>query len=134
MTIIKNLTPHPLVMLAEEKNGDIEGSLGFGRATRPANFRLAAELPSEGVARAATSTVAAGEVRVTGVSFPVTRTVFGEVVDLPEVEEDTLLVVSLITANAAVAGGRTADDLLVVGETVRDEGGRIIGCTGFGRV
>ena len=54
--------------------------------------------------------------------------------DLPAPVEGVRLVVSLITASAAQAEGRSTDDRLVVGEAVRDEGGRIIGVTGFGAV
>ena len=50
------------------------------------------------------------------------------------VRSDTTYVVSLLTAQAAKAGGRLTDDLLVVGETVRDADGKIIGCLGLGRI
>ena len=60
--------------------------------------------------------------------------IFGGTGDLPAPVEGVRLVVSLITASAAQAEGRSTDDLLVVGEAVRDEGGRIIGVTGFGAV
>jgi len=91
-------------------------------------------LPSEGVARAATSSESAGRVLVNGHSVPVTRTVFGEVQDLPEPNKDVMLVVSKITADAALAGGRITDDLLIVGDAVRDPGGAILGVIGFGLV
>ena len=95
---------------------------------------LVAELPSEGVARAATSSVPSGMVEVNGEEVPVTKTGFGEVQDLPEPQVGVLLVVSKITADAASAGGRPVDDLLIVGEAVRDEAGKILGVTGFGRL
>jgi len=134
MTKVLNLTPHAVVLLVEDENGPIAGSLGFGRAVRQGTFRQVAELPSEGVARAATTTQAAGSVEMDGIEFPVTKTVFGEVQDLPEPVDGVKLVISLVTANAAAAAGRTTDDLLIVGETVRDAEGRIIGATGFGAV
>jgi hypothetical protein len=134
MNKIVNLTPHAIAVLVEDANGSVEGSVGFGRAARPGTFRLVAELPSEGVARATTSSVPAGSVEVNGVSIPVTKTVFGEVADLPEPANGVQLVVSMVTANAAAACGRSTDDLLIVGETVRDGGGNIIGTTGFGIV
>ncbi|MGB4761849.1 MAG: hypothetical protein WBP12_00665 [Candidatus Saccharimonas sp.] len=134
MATIINLTPHVLVLLVEDAAGEVVGSVGFGRGARTARFRVIAELPSEGVARAATSVRPAGTVEVSGHVVSVTRTVFGEVQDLPEPQGGVRLVISLITANAAAAAGRTTDDLLVVGESVRDEGGKIIGVTGFGAV
>lgn len=48
----------------------------------------------------------------------------GAVIDLPEPEPDTIVVVSVITAEAAP--GRS--DLRVPGDQVRDDSGRIIGC------
>ena len=134
MTKIVNATPHALQILAEEEAGDIAGVIGFGRG-RTAHFRLVAEwAPSGLVPRAATTKVALPPVEVDGVTIPVDRTAYGEVENLPEPQEDTMYVVSLLTAQAAQAGGRSTDDLLVVGEAVRDTDGKIIGCTGFGRI
>ena len=134
MATIKNLTPHALVLFAEDPAGTVVGSIGFGRAARPTQFRPVAELPSEGVARATTAVETMGSVEVNGEQLPVTKTVFGGTADLPAPAEGVRLVVSLITANAAQAEGRSTDDLLVVGDVVRDAGGRIIGTTGFGAV
>lgn len=55
--------------------------------------------------------------------IPVNRSVFGEVVGLPEYEEDTIYIVSRVVAEAA-----KRNDLFVVDDAVRDEAGRIIGC------
>lgn len=131
---IKNLTPHALVLLAEDPAGEIAGSVGFGRGARTGQFRIVAELASEGVARATTSVEAVGTVEVNGQTVPVTKTIFGGTGDLPAPADGIKLVVSLITTSAAAAEGRNTDDLLVVGEAVRDKDGRIIGTTGFGAV
>lgn len=48
---------------------------------------------------------------------------YGNIVDLPEPQKDTLYLVSLVTALAS-----DRQDLLVVSDEVRDEAGRIIGC------
>ena len=133
MTII-NATPHAVVFLTEDQAGDIAGVVGFGRG-RQTTFKKVAELaPSGLVSRAATSKVAEAPVEVGGVMISVDRTAYGEVENLPEPDSDTTYVVSLLTAQAAAAGGRRTDDLLVIGETVRDADGKIIGCTGFGRI
>lgn len=134
MSVIRNLTPHALVLLTEDSAGEVAGNVGFGRAAREAQFRLVAELPSEGVARATTSVDQIGMVEVDGELLPVTKTVFGGTADLPLPADGIRLVVSLITATAAKEEGRATDDLLVVGEAVRDSSGRIIGTTGFGAV
>lgn len=134
MSRIVNATPHALQLLAEDEAGNIAGVVGFGRG-RAAQFRLVAELkPSGIVPRAATTKVALESVELDGVMIPVDRTAYGEVENLPEPDGETTYVVSLLAAQAASAGGRTSDDLLVVGETVRDADGKIIGCTGFGRI
>ncbi len=137
MTIIRNLTPHTVVLLVEdEEKGTEEGQLGFGRATKLATFRRVAELPSVGVARATSFSSPAGTIfpEEADDEISLTRTVFGEVEGLPDPTITVRLLVSLVTANAAAAGGRTTDDLLIVGETVRNEEGQIIGCVGFGVV
>ena len=134
MSVIRNLTPHALVLLTEDSAGEVAGSVGFGRAARETSFRIVAELASEGVARATTSVEEVGTVEVDGELLPVTKTVYGGTADLPAPANGMRLVVSLITANADAAEGRPTDDLLVIGEAVRDAGGRIIGTTGFGAV
>lgn len=134
MTTIVNLTPHAIQILVKDSEGPIKAQVGFGRTAQWGTFRQVAELPSEGVARAATTTEPAGSIEVNGIELPLTRTVFGEVQDLPDPVNGIKLIVSLVTANAAAAAGRTTDDLLIVGETVRDAEGRIIGATGFGAV
>ena len=55
--------------------------------------------------------------------IPVNKSVFGEVVGLPEYKEDTIYIVSRVVAEAA-----KRDDLFVVDDAVRDDQGRIIGC------
>ena len=49
---------------------------------------------------------------------------------LPNEQEGVLYIVSRITAEALP----NRDDLLMVDGTVRDDGGRIIGCTGFSQL
>jgi hypothetical protein len=47
---------------------------------------------------------------------------------------DTYYVVSSLTAEAARRSGRTLDDLLVPGQSIRDADGRIVGCQSLARV
>lgn len=107
MKKIVNLTPHTITVL-NEKN------------------EVSCEFPSQGVARAAQS-----REKVTDIlGIPVNKTVFGEVQDLPEPEEDTIYIVSALTAQAAP--DRT--DLYIVDDLVRDEAGRIIGCRALAQI
>lgn len=136
MTKMVNLTPHTLDLLVHDGNGQQVGWVDFhcGR-TRPSRFRFADRLVSDGVARATTTIRLTDEfVWVGGEKFLISRTTFGAPVGLPDPVFDTVYVVSLATAQGAATAGRTTADLLVVGETVRDEDGRVIGCTGFDRV
>ena len=52
----------------------------------------------------------------------------GPVTGLPEPAPDTRYVVSVLVAEALLVKGSRIDDILVPGEQVRDEQGRIIGC------
>ena len=62
--------------------------------------------------------------------IPVTRQVFGEIIDLPEPEEGVFFVVSRMVA-AACPERR---DLLIPGALVRDDEGRVVGCRGLSRL
>lgn len=116
MTIIRNLTPHTVNVCDEEGN-------------------VLTSFESEGViARAQQTDVPVGNIAVNGHELPLVRTEFGAPVDLPDPEEGTYLVVSIITANAAKANGRSSDDLLITSNPVRDNDGRIIGCRYFATV
>lgn len=65
-----------------------------------------------------------------GIKIPIIRKTLGKVENLPEPKEGTRYIVSLAVAKAAV--GR--DDLLVPGQAVRDEQGRIIGTSALAKV
>lgn len=105
MAIIKNLTPHAVNIIAED------GS-------------TIATFPSEGVARATQQAEKIGELN--GVDIVSMK--FGETVDLPAYEQGTFYIVSVITLNAAQAGGRLIGDLLMTADPVRNNEGQIIGC------
>lgn len=108
---ILNLTPHKVTLCGE----DGETIAVFEPAGTPA--------------RCATTTRTVDSITLpTGDSVPVKRTVFGEVVGLPESDPDTILIVSAIVASA-VKG--TRDDCVVPNDAVRDGDGRIVGCRSF---
>jgi hypothetical protein len=111
--VIKNLTPHPLTFLAEDGETVL--------TTIP---------PSGVIPRVREEHAPDGTVPLGGVEIPVSKIRYTEPEGLPAQEDGVFLVVSLITAQAAP--GRT--DLLIPTGQVRGEGGRIIGCTGLGRL
>lgn len=86
---------------------------------------------SSGVARAAESHELMDTLSTDDFNIPVDRVSYGTVDGLPPEKEGVFHVVSLITALQCV-GKR--NDLLIVSGTVRDDQGRIMGCTGFARV
>lgn len=59
--------------------------------------------------------------------IPVDEVEYGEVLNLPEPKRNVFLVVSLLVAEAC----EDRDDLLVVGEPIRDDAGKIVGCRGL---
>lgn len=108
---IRNLTPHTVTIISENGN-------------------CLAQFPSEGIARAKQTNVSAGDVLPdeTENPIPLVMSTFGEPEGLPDPEHEVMLIVSVITANAAKANGRDINDLLLTCDPVRDEEGRIIGC------
>lgn len=104
---IINLTPHA-IKFVNDKLGDtvIE--------------------PSGTVARVSSRTETIGDIDC----IPVTRTVFGEVENLPDPVDGVVYVVSSMVA-ARVPG---RNDVFIPNDSVRDDQGRIIGCRSLGRV
>ena len=82
--------------------------------------------PSGEVARISSANENAGELLVNGESIPLITQEFGEVVGLPEEKEGVLFIVSSL-----IFAQTERKDLLVPGEQVRDEDGRVIGCKSF---
>lgn len=60
---------------------------------------------------------------------PLTKTIFGEPVGLPDFVDDTLLIVSQLVKNALPS----RHDLVVPAEVVRNADGVIVGCQSLGR-
>lgn len=104
---VENLTPHAVVVA----NGD-------ERITFP---------PSGRVARVATNLESAEPLN----GVPTWHQTFGEIVDLPEHADGVMYIVSGLLVSAAEAAGRRTDDLLVPGQQIRDDEGRVVGCRGF---
>ena len=108
MAKIINLTPHTVSIVDED---------GTVKAT----------FPSEGSARADQIATKIGE--LDGIELVSMK--FGATENLPASEDGTYYIVSVITANAAKAEGRTTSDLVITADPVRDDSGRIIGCRRF---
>jgi len=101
---IVNLTPHPINLLLNSEEVKIP--------------------PSGIVARVEEKTETIGKIQVGDGNIPVIRKTLGRVENLPEPRADTIYIVSLIVAQA-LAGTRS--DVFIIGESIRDEQGRVIG-------
>lgn len=104
---IKNLTPHNIHIICP--NG--------GKMNIP---------PSGPPARCTQNSIFFGDFDVEGAMISFTHTTYGDVIDLPEPEDNTVIVVSAMVANHPDLQSRA--DLAYPGILVRDEEGRIIGC------
>jgi hypothetical protein len=102
--MLKNLTPHKLNIVTEYDNViELE--------------------PSGVVARVSTTRTKIDQVGEIGLFL----TTYGKTMDLPEPEEDTIYIVSLLVKSA----NPKRLDLASPGELVRNEKGEVIGCKGL---
>lgn len=106
MKTILNLTPHTL---------NIKG----------------VEIKSSGIARVSETSKLVRTETTTHGKIDVFKTTFGTVIDLPTEKENTILVVSAITAKAALSENPRRRDIFVPGKQIRDNEGKIIGCEGI---
>lgn len=104
---IVNLTPHRIAICFD--NG----------STLPIE-------PSGQLARVSSKTVKIGMFN----NIPITTTVYGDVVGLPEPKTDTIYIVSSLVAQHV----KNRDDVFIPNESVRDDKGRIIGCRSLCRI
>jgi hypothetical protein len=118
---IRNLTPHPITLV--------------GNTTGEESITLQ---PSGIIARLSVSREQLSPVEINGgeivgdevmpiiTTIPVSRSNFGEIVNLPEQEEGVIFV-----ASALVAERSNRADVYSVGELIRDQNGVVIGARGL---
>jgi len=122
MTRYVNTTPHAITILADE-------SLGGGSITIPTSdvsVRVKSETTCDEVTFVGPLLVEIRKRQFTSVTY----SEGGEEKPFPAEQRGVFYIVSRITAEALP--GRS--DLLMVDGTVRDDDGRIIGCTGFAQL
>ena len=107
--LLKNFTPHNVVIVMNETTKIV--------------------IPSDGIARVTEAKTVTPSIDVDGVIVETFKSSFGEVENLPPQEEGVMVIVSALVASAA----KGRDDLLVPGELVRDDGGNIVGCKSLRR-
>ena len=104
-----NLTPHTVTLVCGQ---------------------LTVEIPPSGqVARVSATSQEVGSVEIDGFSFPVVKTVFGEVTGLPEPAENTIYIVSTLVLSAVQ--GRKDVVAPNTGAAIGDADGKIVGVPGF---
>jgi hypothetical protein len=101
-----NLTPHDLNLYKEGE--------------------LVETIPSQGFARARQINTHIGNIN----GYPLSKVTYGETENMPAPQKGVIYVVSSITAQASI----DRDDVVTPTGMVRDENGRIIGCTGFAKL
>ncbi len=111
-----NLTPHPITLVGDR-----------GEVTLP---------PSGRVVRAREVREVLGVVQVDGAgTLPVLRVSYAEPEGLPELEADTIYIVSALAASAIRAHcPEVADHFAVVSDPVRDGSGRVVGARALARI
>lgn len=107
MEQIINMTPHPVNIV------DADGNNVFTFPKGENTIRLSVSVKKTGVL---------------GQDIPVSETIFGEPVGLPEYKLGTFYIVSQLVKSALV----DRHDLLVPAEVVRDSNGNILGCQSLG--
>jgi hypothetical protein len=103
-----NLTPHPINILVGNKIIVISTS-GI-------------------VARCTTVISDLDPIEFEGFKIPITQSLIGEIINLPERQENTMYIASILVSTKAKQLGRTD---VVSPDTIRDDLGNIIGCKGF---
>lgn len=122
-----NLTPHAIILY---DRGDCE-EVGNKLVLKDKNAKGSVRIPSSGLSRVRLEEKDRGTVKVGKITVPITKMEYGEPLGLPDKRDNTMFIVSAITASAAAKSGRGTDDLLVPTGIVRDEYGIVIGCTKF---
>lgn len=122
-----NLTPHAVVLYERGACEEVGGKL----VLKNKSARGFVSIPSSGLSRVRLGEEDHGAIKIGKRFVPLTKMEYGEPVGLPEKRENTMFIVSAITATAAAKSGRETDDLLIPAGVVRDERGIVIGCTKF---
>jgi hypothetical protein len=125
---ILDYTGHGVTLLDYDDQGDITGTVGRGESAMTVKFRTVLRIQPSGQASAwQTDETIPPLITTDGVIVRRTRRAFGATIGLPAPRDGVKLVVSLITAQAARAEGRTVTDLLTPNEMVTYRG-TVVGC------
>jgi hypothetical protein len=133
--ILYNLTPHPIVILAEDPQGKLVGTTGNGPSAEYRRYRIVAKIPpSDSAARVVQENKELGSFQIKGTKIRIFRRSYKDIINLPEPKDGVFYFVSVLTAHVAAQKGRPTHDLLFAGEVVRNRKGKIIGITSFSQL
>lgn len=105
-TVVVNLTPHDVNVVGDDNS-------------------VAITIPASGnVARCSQTIDIVGALTLDSVVIPISASSYGEVVDLPDPQDNTYYIVSRLVMSACPA----RQDLLVPNDLVRNDAGQVIGC------
>jgi hypothetical protein len=125
MATIINCTPHAITLVSDHNVAFDPKSRSY-KLNEGEEVVIKATIPPSGeVARCSMTEQIVGEVNGT----PLVKNTYGQIEGLPEPQPDTFYVVSALVATAA-----KRPDLLIPSRMVRDNEGKILGCTAFGTV
>lgn len=124
---IKNLTPHSICIFTSEQCVEQKKGNYTTFILKSGEKPILTIEPEVQIARVSSMTIYTDPVKFNGVSIPQAQVVFSKVEGLPNLEEDTLYIVSAITVNALKAHGHDTKQLRLVADTVRNEQGQIVG-------
>lgn len=105
-TTVVNLTPHDVNVVGNDNS-------------------VAITIPASGnVARCSQTIDIVGNITLDSVDIPISSSSYGEVVDLPDPQDNTYYIVSRLVMSACP----TRQDLLCPNDLVRNDAGQVIGC------
>jgi hypothetical protein len=133
--ILYNLTPHHIVILAEDPQGKLVGTTGNGPSAEYRRYRIVAKIPpSDSAARVVKENKELGSLQIKGTKIRIFRRSYRDIINLPEPKEGVFYFVSAFTAHVAAQKGRPTHDLLFASELVKNRKGKIIGITSFSQL
>lgn len=107
-----NLTPHAITLMDDNEN-----------------IIFVIE-PSGNIARVSVRTERTETFEINNMEIATSKSVYGEVENLPEAEEGVIYIVSSLVAQRVPE----RSDVFIPNESVRDDKGRIIGCKSLGHI
>jgi hypothetical protein len=130
-----NLTPHHIIILAEDPQGRLIGTADNGPSAEYRRYRIVAKIPpSTSAARVVEENKVVGSFQINGTKIPIIRRSYKNIINLPEPRDGVFYFVSHLTAFIAFQEGRPTHDLIFAGGVIRNRRGKIIGIVSFGRL